>query len=65
MSTKRVYKKQCQSCEPGRMIFQEFRMIDGEPKKHHICDSCGTETDLDDLYPREEIIYDTEDEVVE
>lgn len=65
MSTKRVYKKQCPECEPGRLIFQEFRMVEEQPKKHHKCDSCGHCVDLDDLYPREEIIYDSEDEVVE
>lgn len=65
MASKTVYKKQCPECGPGRLVFQEFRMVDNAPKKHHKCDSCAVEVDLDEIYPREEIVYDTEDEVVD
>lgn len=65
MATKRTHKKQCGECGPGRMIFQEFRMVEGQPKRHHKCDSCEVELDLDDIFPREEIIWDSEEEVVE
>lgn len=65
MSIKRTHKKQCPNCEPGRLVYKEIVRIEDETKYHHECDSCEYEEDLARPYPFQEVIYDTEDEVVE